>query len=45
MYHILDLRENPPIIIPDITFETEQECIEWIDNNGDATIYTIEKIN
>ncbi len=45
MYQVIDLRENPPIAVINTLFETEQECIDWIANNGDATIYTIEKID
>lgn len=43
MYYILDLRQNPPARLPGIAFETSEECTEWIDQNGDATIYTIEQ--
>jgi hypothetical protein len=41
MYYILDLEQNPPKIIETLEFETEQEACEWIDQNGDAVIYSI----
>ena len=43
MYYILDLRTAPPTEIPDLVFETEFEACDWINLNGDATIYTFTK--
>jgi hypothetical protein len=43
MYYIIDLRQDPPIRVPDLVLQTEKECCDWIDENGDASIYTFEK--
>jgi hypothetical protein len=43
MYHILDLRTEPPTEVPNLVFQTELEACEWINQNGNATIYTIIK--
>jgi hypothetical protein len=43
MYYILDLTQNPPTIIPDLSFQLEDEACEWISINGNATMYTIVK--
>ena len=43
MYYVIDLRLDPPERVPDVFFETTEECCEWIDQNGDASIYTIEE--
>lgn len=41
MYYIIDLRKDPPERVPDVQFETQEECCNWIDENGDASIYII----
>lgn len=41
MYCIIDLRQEPPVKVQGTDFETEQECINWITQNGDVTMYTI----
>jgi hypothetical protein len=43
MFYIVDLRENPPIRVSNIEFETYNECIDWINENGSIIIYTIEE--
>jgi hypothetical protein len=43
MYYVIDLRQDPPQRVPDVKFETLKECCEWIDLNGDVSIYTIEE--
>lgn len=43
MYYILDLQQNPPVKLPNISFNTEFEACEWIGTNGDAVKYTIIK--
>ncbi len=45
MYYIIDLRQNPPEIVPNVILSTEEECCIWIDENGDASIYTFSYIN
>jgi hypothetical protein len=42
MYYVIDLRQNPPVRLPELVFETSEECIAWIDQNGNATVYSIE---
>lgn len=41
MYYIVDLRYDPPERVQDLQFETPEECCEWIDLNGDVSIYTL----
>jgi hypothetical protein len=41
MYYILDLRTDLPSKIEGLEFYTEQEALNWINENGDATIYTV----
>ena len=43
MYYIINLLINPPIKVPDLAFESEDEACDWINNNGDAVKYTIVK--
>ncbi len=43
MYYIIDLRQDPPQRVPDIQLETPEECCDWIDLNGDASIYTFSE--
>ena len=45
MYYIIDLQQNPPVRIPNLVFTTEQDACDWININGDAVKYTIEKID
>jgi len=41
LYTVLDLTNDPPTIVMGMENKTEYECCEWIDQNGDATQYTI----
>ena len=41
MFYIIDLRQDPPERVPGVSFETNEECCEWIDENGDACTYSI----
>jgi hypothetical protein len=41
MYYIIDLTQDPPSIIPNLQFSNEIDAIYWINNNGNATMYTI----
>ncbi len=41
MYYIIDLTQDPPSIIPNLQFTNEIDAIDWINNNGDATSYSI----
>lgn len=45
MYSVIDLRLNPPQVVSGTENFTEQQCIDWISQNGDATIYSIKKIS
>ncbi len=42
MYYIIDLRQDPPVRVQGVEFQTIEECCNWIDQNGDASIYTID---
>lgn len=44
MYCIIDLRQDPQERVPNVQFETIEECCNWIEENGGITIYTIAKI-
>lgn len=41
MYYIIDLIKETPVIIPDLEFKNEIDAINWININGDATMFTI----
>jgi hypothetical protein len=43
MYYVVDLRQDPPHKVEEAQFQTIEECCEWIDENGDVSIYTIEE--
>ena len=43
-YCVYDLRVIPSELIEETINFTEEQCIEWISINGDATMYTIIKI-
>ena len=43
-YCVYDLRVTPPESVGETINFTEEQCIEWISINGDATIYTIKEI-
>ena len=43
MFYIIDLTQDPPIRIPNIEFETQEECINWIDKNGSIITHSIEE--
>jgi hypothetical protein len=43
-YNVYDLRLNPSELVVETINFTEEQCIDWISVNGDATIYTIIKI-
>lgn len=41
MYYVIDLRQDPPQKVLEAQFETMAECCEWIDANGDVSIYSV----
>jgi hypothetical protein len=41
MYYIIDLTKEQPSVIPNLQFTNEIDAIDWINNNGDATMYSI----
>lgn len=41
MYYILDLRTDPPTEVPNLSFQNEYDACDWINQNGNAVIYTI----
>jgi hypothetical protein len=41
MYYIIDLETNPPQEVPNLSFETENQACDWINQNGNAIIYSI----
>jgi hypothetical protein len=46
MYYILDIENNPPTIVPGVSFQTEEEACNWIDLSGvecPACKYTVIK--
>lgn len=43
MYNVYDISVEPNKLIEETIGFSEQECIEWIKINGDATKYTIVK--
>ncbi len=43
MYYILDITQTPPTRIEGLEFNTYEECVEWINKNGDILSYTIEE--
>ena len=43
MFYILDLRTTPHSIVPNLVFSTEQEAIQWIDQNGGIIIFSIHR--
>jgi hypothetical protein len=43
MYYIINLTTNPPTEIPNLVFEIENDACDWVNQNGDATEYTIIK--
>lgn len=45
MYSIIDLSSNPPMIVSGTEYFTEQQCIDWINQNGDIIRYSIQKNN
>ena len=45
MWYIIDLTTIPNQQIPDLKFYSEIEAINWINNNGNAVIYTIVYID
>jgi hypothetical protein len=42
MYYIIDLRKETPLVVPNLEFDNITDAINWINNNGDATMFTIE---
>jgi len=44
MYYIIDLRTETNSIVENLEFENEEDAIKWINDNGDATIFSITKI-
>jgi hypothetical protein len=43
MFYIIDLQQDPPTRIPSIEFETHDECIDWINENGSIVTHSIEE--
>lgn len=43
MYHIIDIKQSPSVRVEGLTFNTYEECVEWINNNGDIMSYSIEE--
>jgi hypothetical protein len=43
MYYILDIIQTPPIRIESLEFNTHEECVEWINNNGSIISHSIEE--
>jgi hypothetical protein len=43
MYSVIDLTQNPPEIVSGTENLTQQECINWILQNGDILNYSILK--
>jgi hypothetical protein len=41
MYYIIDLTSSSPLVVPNLQFSNEIDAIDWINNNGNATMYTI----
>jgi len=41
MYYVIDLRYDPPQKVQEAQFQTAEECFEWIDANGDVSIYSV----
>lgn len=44
MYYIIDLTSSPPLVVPNLEFINENDAINWINTNGDATKYTIMSV-
>lgn len=40
-YNVYDLRTTPNELVTETINFTIDQCMLWIDTNGDATIYTI----
>lgn len=43
MYSVYDISVLPHKLVEETIGFTEEQCIEWININGDATKYTIVK--
>jgi len=43
MYYILNMTQTPPTRIEGLEFNTLEECVEWINNNGDIMSYSVEE--
>jgi hypothetical protein len=43
MYNILDLTTDPPSIILNLNFDNEKDAVEWLEENGGITMYSIVK--
>lgn len=41
MYYIIDLRNFPPTLIQNLEFNNFDDACDWINQNGDATIFSI----
>lgn len=42
MYYIIDITGNEPLRVPGLEFETYDECVNWLELNGDIINYSIE---
>jgi hypothetical protein len=40
-YNVYDITVTPYVLVPETINFTQDQCIEWIDINGDAVTYTI----
>lgn len=43
MYSVIDLTQNPPTVVSGTENSTQQQCIDWILENGDIINYSILK--
>ena len=43
MYSVIDIRQNPPIVVQGTENFSEQECIAWIKEFGNIIDYSIQK--
>jgi hypothetical protein len=42
MYYVIDITAEPPVRVPGAEFETYEECVNWLELNGDIINYSIE---
>ena len=34
MYYIFNIENNPPVMVPGVSFQTEEEACNWINQSG-----------